>query len=139
AGVVIGHADGDGVGVGWRPGRIVVQILVTGTEAENTRGKAQGGAALARAPVDDHGVRILRTRVNKRASQGEGVILANGAGVQHQVVGGDVVHGHTRAFGVRGAEVIGHAHADRVAVRAGAGWVIVQILVRRREAGDTRP
>ena len=138
AAVIVGNRDADRIVVGGGTAGAVVQILMTGAEAEHARGQFKRRRPLTRPPADDHGVRILRARIDDRAGERDRAILGGPFRRDAQPADRrcDVVDRHAGAAAGAIARRLGHCGADGVHIGGSAGGIIVGINVAERERGD---
>src|SRR5262245_59187853 len=78
--MVVGDRDRDGVRIRSGAARVVIAVLVCGAETGYARGKVERGRGFARAPIDEHRVRVQRVGIAERAAERGDSVLIDGRG-----------------------------------------------------------
>src|SRR5262249_18311297 len=125
------------IGVRRRAGGVVVQVLVAGGEGGHAGGQGQRGGTLARPPGDDHRVGVQGPGVGDRPEEGQVADVVDRPRLQGDRRRGQVVQRRRGTGGGRSAVIVCDGDTDRVVVRRRAGRVVVQVLVRGSEGGNT--
>src|SRR5207244_1707660 len=123
------------VRVGWRPARIVIQVLVASAEGEHTGRQGERGRAFARTPGENDGERVLRPGIGKAAVERDRAVLVDRGGAENE---GDidwrhVVDRHTRVSPVRTRRSFDLRYVNRVRVGWRPGRIVIQVLVAGAE------